>query len=295
APQGGRTATVELLVDRGARTGGLDFDSLTLCQVAAFQGKPELANWLVSKGSYKNLHNMAEERPCPNLEARSRYERPLWAPPEARRKPPRRLDASDEAAVVPEALRRDTSPSRQAEARAARPSAAGDAPPPRAPRAAAARPSATSELSRSSTVSELPGRASVLAPRASTVDALAPRASAADGEDAAGSSRAAPSRESSRASLAAPPAAAGAADGCSTWPLAPGRPSLGRPASQPQLGRARASQVSRPSGVESRSDDPSGRGSISTLREVSMELADGPAARGAAADRPRSRGAPLRG
>jgi hypothetical protein len=63
AVEAGRRAVVELLVQRGADVALLDRDNVTAHHIAAFQGMPQLSEWLLYQGAFKNRFEISETRP----------------------------------------------------------------------------------------------------------------------------------------------------------------------------------------------------------------------------------------
>merc|ERR1719408_1086900 len=60
AIDGGRHDIVKLLVEKKAQTNLLDHDDVNPFHVAAFGGMPQMADWLVYKGAWKNLFQIDE-------------------------------------------------------------------------------------------------------------------------------------------------------------------------------------------------------------------------------------------
>jgi ankyrin repeat protein len=60
AVEGGRRAVVELLVSRGADVALMDEDNVTAQHLAAFHGMPQLSEWLLYKGAYRNRFAISE-------------------------------------------------------------------------------------------------------------------------------------------------------------------------------------------------------------------------------------------
>lgn len=61
AAEAGRYEIVELLVKRGAHTGMLDSHGASCQHLAAFYGCPDMATWLLYKGSWKNQFSIPME------------------------------------------------------------------------------------------------------------------------------------------------------------------------------------------------------------------------------------------